>query len=109
VTDPTNATVPSAKVILTNVNTGVTAQTTMRPDGNFVFPLLAPGHRGISIITRKRFSLRLGDILRTVPGLNDYSRSDCEILFSEQRSDTRSTKSSLTFPSARLGLVRKPI
>ncbi len=48
-TDPQNAAVPGAKVTLTNVGTGATAETTTQPDGTFIFPLLAPGQYKIRV------------------------------------------------------------
>jgi Carboxypeptidase regulatory-like domain len=43
VTDPQNAAIAGARVILTNIDTGVSAETTSVAGGTFVFPLLAPG------------------------------------------------------------------
>jgi Carboxypeptidase regulatory-like domain len=49
VTDPQKAVIPGAKVILTNADTGTTAETTSGSDGTFVFPLLAPGNYNIQV------------------------------------------------------------
>ncbi len=49
VTDPQNATVAGAKVILTNLDTTVRAAGTTQPDGTFVFPLLTPGNYQIEV------------------------------------------------------------
>lgn len=48
-TDPQNAAVPAAKVVLTNLSTGAIAETTTQPDGTFVFPLLAPGQYKVQV------------------------------------------------------------
>src|SRR5579863_4009992 len=49
VTDPQNAAVPSAKVALTNADTGAAFSVLSQSDGTFVFPLLAPGNYRIRI------------------------------------------------------------
>ncbi len=92
VTDPTKATVPGAKVILTNVDTGFTTQETTQPDGAFVFPLLTPGSYQIEVqaqgfetsvlknvrveitkVTNANVELRLGQVAvqTTVTELNE--------------------------------------
>jgi Carboxypeptidase regulatory-like domain len=43
VKDATAAVIPGATVTVTNASTGVTARTTSGPNGNFIFPSLAPG------------------------------------------------------------------
>src|SRR5258708_38611842 len=42
-TDPQNAAIPGAKVVLTNMGTGAVTESRTQSDGSFVFPLLAPG------------------------------------------------------------------
>jgi hypothetical protein len=49
VTDPQNAAIGSAKVGLTNSDTGSTLSALSQADGTFVFPLLAPGNYKIQI------------------------------------------------------------
>ena len=49
VTDPQNAAIASAKISLTNANTGASLSALSQPDGTFVFPLLAPGNYRIQI------------------------------------------------------------
>ncbi len=48
-TDPQNAAIPGAKVVLTNMGTGATADTVTQSDGTYVFPLLAPGRYKIQV------------------------------------------------------------
>lgn len=43
VTDATGATIPSAKVVATETNTGAKAEATTNPDGSYTLPFLAPG------------------------------------------------------------------
>lgn len=43
VTDATGATVPGAKVVATETNTGAKAEVTTNPDGSYTLPFLAPG------------------------------------------------------------------
>src|SRR6516164_8503381 len=50
VTDPQNAAVASAKVSLTNVDTGAVISGLTQVDGTFVFPLLAPGSYRIQVV-----------------------------------------------------------
>src|SRR5579863_8962943 len=49
VTDPQNAVIAGAKVILTNVDTGIATGGSTQADGTFVFPLLAPGQYKIEV------------------------------------------------------------
>jgi hypothetical protein len=49
VTDPANATVPGAKVVLTNIDTQISTQARTLRDGTFVFPLLPPGNYQIEV------------------------------------------------------------
>src|SRR5215831_10057295 len=49
VTDPQNAAVASAKVNLTNLDTGAVVSGVTQADGGFVFPLLAPGNYRIQV------------------------------------------------------------
>jgi Carboxypeptidase regulatory-like domain len=49
VTDPQNAAVPEAQVMLTNSDTGAVSQTKTQNDGSFVFPLVAPGNYQIKV------------------------------------------------------------
>src|SRR5215475_3468289 len=50
VTDPQNAAVASAKVSLTNLDTGAVVSGLTQGDGTFVFPLLAPGNYRIQVL-----------------------------------------------------------
>ena len=50
VTDPQNAAVASAKVSLTNVDTGAVISGLTQVDGTFVFPLLAPGTYRLQVV-----------------------------------------------------------
>src|SRR5579872_6166836 len=43
VSDPSNAPVPGAKVVIKNVNTGVSSSTTSDNNGNYIFTSLPPG------------------------------------------------------------------
>jgi hypothetical protein len=43
VTDPTNAVIPGAKVVLTSTATGVATSTTTDATGRYVFPVVVPG------------------------------------------------------------------
>src|ERR1043166_5010959 len=43
VTDPSNASVPNAKVTVENVGTGASLSTTTESDGSYRFPLVPPG------------------------------------------------------------------
>jgi hypothetical protein len=60
VTDPTGAAVAAATVIATNLNTGLSRNTTTASDGGFVFPLLPVGLYGIAVEARgfRRFEQR---------------------------------------------------
>ena len=49
VTDPQNAVIGGARVVLTNTDTGATAETASQTDGTFVFPLLVPGNYKIQV------------------------------------------------------------
>src|ERR1700683_2550923 len=50
VTDPQNATIAGAIVLLTNTDTGVqVAQGTTQSDGGYVFPLLPPGNYKVEV------------------------------------------------------------
>src|ERR1039458_2546077 len=49
ITDPSNAVVPNAPVILTNLGTGVTATSTASSTGAYSFPLLGPGSYRIKV------------------------------------------------------------
>ncbi len=49
VSDPTGAAVVGAKVVATNLNTGLTRDTTTANDGGYVFPLLPVGFYGLSV------------------------------------------------------------
>jgi hypothetical protein len=49
VTDPQNAVIGGARVVLTNTDTGATAETAAQTDGTFVFPLLGPGNYKIQV------------------------------------------------------------
>jgi hypothetical protein len=48
-TDPQNAAVPGARVVLTNLGTAASVTTTTLADGTFIFPLLAPGQYKVSV------------------------------------------------------------
>jgi hypothetical protein len=63
VTDPQGATIPGAKVTLTNTDTGVvSADTTTKADGSFVFPLLSPGNYRIDVAAQGFKELSLSGI-----------------------------------------------
>jgi hypothetical protein len=49
VTDPSGASIPSAKVIATEVNTGAKAEATTSADGEYTLPFLAPGPYRLSV------------------------------------------------------------
>ncbi|SEG00801.1 Carboxypeptidase regulatory-like domain-containing protein [Bryocella elongata] len=49
VTDPTGADVPNATVTLKNLGTNETRTVKTDSSGNYIFPLLAPGHYSISV------------------------------------------------------------
>jgi hypothetical protein len=49
VTDTSGASVPSAKVTITEVNTGVSRSSQTNGSGNYVFPDLPPGHYSVSV------------------------------------------------------------
>src|SRR2546423_380621 len=49
VTDPSNAVVANATVMLTNTGTGVSANTTANSNGGYSFPLLAPGAYKVTV------------------------------------------------------------
>ena len=49
VSDPTGAAVVGAKVVATNLNTGLTRDTTTANDGGYVFPLLPVGFYSVSV------------------------------------------------------------
>lgn len=95
VTDPQNASVGGAKVILTNIDTGATTETTTQPDGTFVFPLLAPGNYKIQVqaqgfettvldgvkvditkVTNANARLRLGQVSTTATVIEDFQSVD---------------------------------
>src|SRR6516225_6452592 len=50
VTDPQNAAVASARVSVTNLDTGAVILGLTQVDGTFVFPLLAPGNYRIQVV-----------------------------------------------------------
>ncbi|MCX6610157.1 MAG: carboxypeptidase-like regulatory domain-containing protein, partial [Acidobacteria bacterium] len=49
VTDPSGASIPNAKVIATEANTGAKAEVNTSPDGEFSLPFLAPGPSKLSV------------------------------------------------------------
>ncbi len=49
VTDPSGASIPSAKVIATEASTGAKAEATTSPDGVYTLPFLAPGPYRLSV------------------------------------------------------------
>jgi len=49
VTDPSGASIPSAKVIATEANTGAKAEATTSPDGEYTLPFLSPGPYRLSV------------------------------------------------------------
>ncbi|MGH9622214.1 MAG: carboxypeptidase regulatory-like domain-containing protein [Bryobacteraceae bacterium] len=49
ITDPTGAVVPAAKVIITDINTGVSRSATTDSNGYYSFPTLAPGEYQIRV------------------------------------------------------------
>ena len=52
VTDPSGAVVTNAKVTLTNLQTGITSDTTVNQTGDFAFPRLTPGNYKITVIAQ---------------------------------------------------------
>ena len=48
ISDATGATVPNAKITITESNTGITRSTTSNDSGNYIFPDLAPGTYTVS-------------------------------------------------------------
>lgn len=63
VTDPQGAVVAGAKVVVTNVATGVRTEGTSQSDGGFVFPLLPPGQYKVEVESPGFRRLVLSDIL----------------------------------------------
>ncbi len=49
VTDPQGASIPGARITLTNLDTGTSNASTSQTDGTFVFPLVAPGNYKIQV------------------------------------------------------------
>src|SRR5947209_18168180 len=49
VSDPSGAAVPGAKIVATNLNTGLTRDTTSAADGGYVFPLLPVGSYSVRV------------------------------------------------------------
>ena len=49
VTDASGAAVPSAKITITEINTGVSRSSQANGSGNYVFPDLPPGHYAVSV------------------------------------------------------------
>src|SRR5947209_6586431 len=49
VSDPSGAAVTGAKVVATNINTGLTRDTTSAADGGYVFPLLPVGLYSVAV------------------------------------------------------------
>jgi hypothetical protein len=58
--DSSGAVIPNAEVIVTNKDTGVDRRTVSNNDGNFVMPLLQPGHYKITV-TANEFEVVLRD------------------------------------------------
>jgi hypothetical protein len=71
ITDPSGAVIPGATITVTNVNTGVTASTTSNGSGNYLFPVLNPGHYSIMVqqhgfdqVTRTGIELVISEVAR---------------------------------------------
>src|SRR5450759_1924093 len=60
VTDPSNAPVPNAKVVIRNVDKGISSSTTCDNGGNYIFTSLAPGDYSLAVEARgfRAFSLQ---------------------------------------------------
>lgn len=70
VEDSTGAVVPSAKIIVTHINTDISREVTSNADGRFVIPMLVPGDYSMSVqkegfrkTTRDRVKLDVGQTL----------------------------------------------
>jgi hypothetical protein len=66
VTDTSGAVIPSARIVVTNVNTNVSYPTDSNPDGLFNLPSLPPGTYQISVVKQGFQSLVRGPVELTV-------------------------------------------
>ena len=66
VVDPSNAAIPGAELVLTNIGTGITRQTLSSAQGYFNFPGLSAAHYSLSVTAKGFETLNMSGLILNV-------------------------------------------